>query len=133
MGVLGCENNERHEESVRRQKDFQKDVLALQSSLSSMGNPFGMESSELIQLHTGNVMQDAVVKSVKEIEAIGVLQYARYETDILIERSRSLHEPLKKKWFPLFVSKPRETSTKMAIKLSTLKDDVALFSRFYIP
>ena len=43
-----------------------------------MGNPFGMESSEFIQLHTGNVMQDAVVKFVKEIEAIGVLQYARY-------------------------------------------------------
>ena len=61
-----------------------------------------------------------------------MLQYARYETDILIDRSRSLHEPLKKNCFPLFASKPRKTSTKMAIKLSTLKDDVALFSRFYI-
>ena len=55
-----------------------------------------------------------------------------YNKSVIVERTCSIHDPIKKTSLPLFRSPTRKTKSKQAGQISMLKSDVQLFSRLYI-
>ncbi len=101
--------------------------LGLVHTMSEMGSPFLEDISELLLLDTRNVIDESVVNTV---EALGRDPYNAYHKSVLADRTRSIHEPIKKNSLPLFRS-PR-SKTKLAEQVFMLKADVALFSRLTV-
>ena len=119
-----------HEEGFSSQKSFKEQVASLTAVISEMGNPFLEDTDELLALDTRNVLDVSVANSVREVCNLGKLQYSNYYKEVIIDRQRSIHDLIKKNSLPLLnSSKPK---AKESGKISTLKNDVALFSRLYI-
>ena len=97
-----------------------------------MRNPFLDDTPELLMLDTQNVVNESVVSTVRTVEAIGRDQYNMYHKSVIVERTRSIHDPIKKNSLPLFRSPTPKTKIKQAGQISMLKSDVQLFSRLYI-
>ena len=70
--------------------------------------------------------------TVCTVEAIGRNQYNDYHKSVIVERTRSTHDPIKKNSLPLFRNPTHKTKSKQAGQISMLKCDVELFSRLYI-
>ena len=121
-----------HEEGMSTQKTFKEQALALVHIISGMSNPFLDDTPELLMLDTGNVIDESLVKTVRTIESVGRDQYSKYHKTVISDRTRSIHDPIKKNSLPLFRCPTHKTKTKQAGQISMLKDDVALFSRLYI-
>ena len=122
-----------HEEGFCSQKSFKEQAKNLVQSISEMGNPYLDGIHELLMLDTQNVIEESVVKTVRTVEALGKEQYKAYNEAVIKNRTRSIHESIKKNSLPLFRRPiPGKTKNKQAGKLSMLKHDVELFSRFYI-
>ncbi len=95
--------------------------------------PFSLHNSdELLALDTRNVLNESVVNTVRTAYSLGKDQYATYFKEVIIDRTRSIHEPIKKNLLPLFSRPQAKSKTKQAGKISLLKNDVALFSHLYI-
>ena len=84
------------------QKMFREQALSLVDTISKMGNPFLDDSPELLMLDTQNVISESVVSTVRTVEAIGRYQYNSYHETVIVERTRSIHDPIKKNSLPLF-------------------------------
>ena len=121
-----------HEESAASQRSFKLQVLSLVETIKDMGNPFLDQSEELTGLDTGNVLNESVVETVRNIEAIGKEQFNSYYKDVLVECTRSIHEPIKRNNFPLFSCPKVKPKSKQSKNVQSLKNDVSLFSRLYI-
>ena len=76
-----------------------------------MGNPFldqseelnhFDQSGELLALDTGNVLNDSVVETVRTIEELGKEQFKSFYKSVLVDYTRSIHEPIKKNSLSLF-------------------------------
>ena len=85
----------------------------------------------LVILDKQDVVGESVVNTVRNIEDIGRDQYHAYRQSVLVDRTKSIHEPITRNRLPLFrtTEKPK---TRQADKMRTLKADVDLFSRLYI-
>jgi len=59
-------------------------------------------------LDTQDVDSETVVSTVRTVEAIGRDQYNSYHKTVIVERTRSIHDPIKINSLPLF----RNTTTK---------------------
>lgn len=126
------ENHLHHEEGLSTQKNFKQDALKLAQTITEMGNPFLNDSPELLTLDTCDVLNESVVSTVRTIEALGKQQFEDYMKAVVLDRTRSIHEQIKKNSLPLFGSSARKVKTKQSDKITTLKTDVDLFSRLYI-
>ena len=80
-----------HEESISSQELFKKHVNSL---FETMGNPFMDECAELLALDSRNCATEAVVDTVQRIEGIGLSQYQEFVTEVIVDRSRSIHQPI---------------------------------------
>ena len=60
-----------HEQTPGVQASFKKDVLSLVSANEEMGNPFQEDSTDLLVLDSKEIMNDAVIKAVREVITIG--------------------------------------------------------------
>ena len=120
-----------HDEGLSTQKTFQLHVLSLVEVINDMGNPFLDQSEDLLTLDTGNVLDESVVDTVRKIEDLGKEQFESYYKSVLIDHTRSIHQPIKKNSLSLFKSKPK-AKTKQSKAVENLKNDVSLFSRLYI-
>ena len=121
-----------HEEGFSIQKSFKEQTLSLINVLNEMGNPFLDDSNELLTLDTRNVLDKSVLNTVQTIYKLGKEQYAKYHKDVIIDRTCSIHDPIKKNSLPLFSCPQPKTKGKQTGKISSLKSDVSLFSRLYI-
>ncbi len=97
-----------------------------------MSNPFLDDTPELVVLDTQNVVNESVASTVRTVEAIGRDQYNMYHKSVIVERTRSIHDPIKKNSLPWFRSLTPKTKSKQAGQISMLKSDVELFSHLYI-
>ena len=61
-----------------------------------MGNPFEDDCPELLALDSRNCASEDVVTTVQKIKNIGVTQYQKYINDVIVTRSVSIHQPIKK-------------------------------------
>ena len=128
----GINEYHHHEEGFCTQKTFREQTLSLVETINEMSNPFLHDTPELLMLDTQNVLNESVVSTVCTVEAIGRDQYNMYHKSVIVERTRSIHDPIKKNSLPLFRSPTPKTKSKQAGQISILKGDVELFSRLYI-
>ena len=107
--------------------------MSLINILNEMGNPFLDDSNELLTLDARNVLDKSVINNtVQTIYKLGKEQYAKYYKDVIIDRTCSIHNPIKKNLLPLFSCLQPKTKGKQTGKISSLKSDVSLFSCLYI-
>ena len=85
-----------HEEQRSFQVKSFKDVKALDASIEDLGNPFMEESEELLVLDTKDIANPEALKTLREIETIGKQQSDTFLKECLVERKKSLYDPIKK-------------------------------------
>lgn len=121
-----------HEQTPAVQSTFLKDVKSLILSFEESGNPFLEEGEELMAIHTKDVMDPAIVKTVQDVTKIGDEQFQQFTKERFTERSKLITEPLKKNNLPILSTQTKKTVSKDKAKVKELKQDCALFSRLYI-
>ena len=126
------EDCKHHEQIPSEQVRFNKQVKALANEMEDMGNPFLEESKDLIALDTKNITDEAVVKTIDNIQALGKQQYETFTTERFVDKTKSLKEPIKRNKMPLFITPSTKKKTKTDEKVKSLKHDRTLFSRLYI-
>ena len=90
------QHHHQHEEDFWTQKTSCEQALCLVETINDVGNPFLYDSPELLVLDTQNIINESVVRSVCTVEAIGRDQYDDYHKSVIVERTRSIHDPIKK-------------------------------------
>ena len=83
-------------------------------------------------IHIWDIMDDTVVKTVRNVTKIGEKQSNSFANERLVERSKPVTQPLKKNYLPTFTSTNKKTVSKDKTKVEVLKDDCASFLRLYI-
>ena len=120
-----------HEQTKSVQKKFVHDVQSLVTTIEQMGNPFMEDSMDLLNLNSKAVMPEKVVKSLKNMYSLGKERYYQFMEERLKSNLRSIGDTIPRNNFAMF-SKPGTEKTKVAGRLTELKNDRALFSRLYI-
>lgn len=121
-----------HEEGLSTQQTFMKQVAGLSKTISDLGNPFVNDYPELLGLDTSDVMNESVANTVRTVELLGRNQYEEYRQSVLVDCTRSIHDPIKKNSLPTFKCPTRKDKTKQSHQIENLKCDVRLFSELYI-
>ena len=121
-----------HEQTKSIQVTFAQHVKSMVEVIEEMGNPFVEESKDLLRLDTRDIIDPAVADYLRQAEEIGQKQYEVFMTNRLIEQSVPLSEPIKKNKLLMFSRLPPREKSKASLQVTSLKNDVALFSRLYI-
>ena len=101
-----------HDEGFSTQRIFKEQAVSLVQVINELGNPFLDDSHELLALDTRNVLDKSVVNSVRTVHSLGKDQYAKYYKLVITDRTRSIHEPMKKNALPLFSCPRPKAKTK---------------------
>ena len=88
---------EHHEQTQSKQTAFLKDVKFLTLVVENYGNPFTEQSSDHIVLHSKDVVDPSVKKTIESVELLGKSQYESFVQERLVECSIPLSEPIKNK------------------------------------
>ena len=121
-----------HEQTRHAQMAFVRNVRALAGAIEVMGNPFGEKSSDLLVLDTRDLVDAAVIDSLKHFKKLGQDQYDSYVRDHLVNQTKPITDPIKLNKLPLFSWTPVREKSRSKQQLSSLKSDCSLFSRLYI-
>ncbi|CAH3040766.1 unnamed protein product, partial [Porites evermanni] len=78
------------------QVSFFKDVKSLVTTMKDFGYPFLEESNDLIVLDTKEIAEPAAVTILPQIEAVGKEQCNQFITERLLNRTKSLYDPIKR-------------------------------------
>ena len=78
------------------QVSFLKDVKSLTKTVSEMGNPFSESSGDLIVLDSRQLVDDAVVASVRKVESLGQQQCKEFFTNRLLHCTTPLDAKITK-------------------------------------
>ena len=114
------------------QKTFKQQALSLVQTINDLGNPFLNETEELLTLDKHNVLDASVVSKVHKAETRGKDEYNNHRKLVLVDRTSSMHETIKKNSLRLFRSPTPKIQTTHAEQITILKNDVDIFSRLYI-
>ena len=120
-----------HDQAASVQISFAKDVRSLVTVIEELGNPFEEESQDLLVLDTKEIADATVVETVRSVKRIGQEQFDAFTKECLIDRTKSIDETIHRNKLPLFGTSTR-TASKGKQQLTSLKNDVELFSRLYI-
>ena len=128
------EKHHHHEQIQGVPAAFKKDVLSLVSAIEDMSNPFEEDSTDLLVLDLKEIMDDTVVKAVREVLSIGQDQYKAFVKERFQERTKQITEAIKKNKLPLFKQQQQQQRNprKDKQKVAALKNGCVLFSRLYI-
>lgn len=121
-----------HEEGLTAQKNFKQQVNCLVDVIDDFGNPFKDDCSELLVLNTRACADDSVVETVRCVEALGKAQYEQYKTEVLTNKTASIHDAIKRNSLPLFSSPRLKLKSKSSQKLTAYRSNTSLFGRLYI-
>ena len=116
--VQGADHHEVH---IQRsfQVSFFKDVKSLVTTIEDFGNHFLNESEDLTVLDTKEIAGPASVTILRQIEAVGKEQCNQFITERLLNRAKSLYDPIRRNKVSLFnFSQPKElckTSEQLSI------------------
>lgn len=122
-----------HDQTESAQDRFSKDVYSLVSVIEELGNPFQEESMDLIVLHTKEIASPEAVKTVQNVHQNGLDQFKAFTKECLVHRTKPLNDPIRQNKLKVFNSSNNiKTSNKGKQQLTSLKNDMQLFSRLYI-
>ena len=97
-----------------------------------MRNPSSENTSDLLVLDSRDLVNPAVINTVRKIEKLGQKQYDTYVSDQLVNETKPISAAIKKNNLPLFNRLPIREKTKSQLQLTSLKNDCSLFSRLYV-
>lgn len=120
-----------HDQTPSVQMSFAKDVRSLVNVIEQLGNPFEEDSMDLIVLDTKEIAGPHAVEAVQNAKKIGEEQFKAFTNDCLLERKKPIDDTIHRNKLRVFgTSTSRVTKGKQ--QLSSLKNDMELFSRLYI-
>lgn len=126
------ESHDHHEQKPGIQCAFSKDVTNTIAAFEELGNPFMETGPYLMPIHTRDIMDDTVVKTVNSAKKLGEEQFNVFLKERLIERSKPVSDTIKKNSLPTFRTPNKKTISKEKANVAVLKEDCSLFSRLYI-
>jgi len=94
-----------HDELVKRQDDFFRDVRNLTNVMLDHGNPFNDQGEELVSLD-GQITENK--NSLYLLEETGKQLYANYVKEMLIDKTKPFDLPIKKNSFCQFKALTRK-------------------------
>ena len=118
------------EDLVKNKASWHRSCLV--ETIEDMGNPFLDDAPELQSLDKHHVIDESVVHSIRSIEALGKEKFREYEKAVILDRTKSIFDPIEKNSIALFKRPKPKLKSKQAKQVAMLKDNVALFSRLYI-
>ena len=100
-----CESAIRHNGHVPAvELAFDKQDKALVTSIEEMWNPFLGVSAGLHALYSKEIIEDTVVRIIKNIETIDETLHSEYVEQRLVKATTAISHPLSKQQLPLFSS-----------------------------
>ena len=117
-----------HEQLPSIQKSFASDLNNTISTFTKLGNPFSEDSKDLYVLDTKVIMSDEVVVTVRSVENIGKKHFSEFVKKRIVNPSANFYNNVMKNTLPLFKSKQKKPTSKLQAKVSSIKNDVLLFS-----
>ena len=72
------------------------------TSIEEMGNPLFDESAYLLALDPEEILEDTVVKTIRNIETIGEKLHSEYVEQRQVKSTTAISHPLSKQHIPLF-------------------------------
>ena len=97
-----------------------------------MGNPFLDDFPELVTLVSRNCADESVVAALRTLIDTGKTQYQEFVNNVIIVRSHSIHDTIKRNSLALFRNPRCKTTSKQGKKIKTLQNNVALFGQLYV-
>ena len=121
-----------HSQSIGQEKKFLKKVQNLVETINEMGNPFKDDFPELITLDSRKCLQGNSVANLRSLEKRGQDQYEKYVNDVIISKSSSIHDPIKKNNLQIFNVTSKKTVSTKESKVHILKNNAEVFGHLYI-
>ena len=81
---------------------FDKQDKALVTSIEVMGNPFLAVSADLHAVYSKEIIEDTVLRIIKNIETIDEKLHSEYVEQRLVKATTAISHPLSKQQLPLF-------------------------------
>ena len=97
-----------------------------------MGNPFLDDFPDLLTLDSRNCTDKSVEVTVRTMEYVGRNQYQDFVQNVLVSRTHSIHDPIKRNSLALFKRNKYKATSKEEKKIKVLQNNVALFGQLYI-
>ena len=108
-----------------------KQVKALVTSIEEMGNPFLDESAYLRALYPEEILEDTVVRTIRNIETIGEKLHSEYVEQRQVKSTTAISHPLSKQHIPLFSKRGTKVRSRSQLEVAPLKVNRNLMSRVY--
>jgi len=125
-------NFQNHEAGRSTQKTFQRQVNNLTDVVRRMGNPFLDDFQELVRLDSRDCLDASVANAIRTLDNLGKQQYQNFLKDVIEERKKSIHDPIKRNNLALFRKPHSKATSKQGKKIAVLQNNVALFGQLYI-
>ena len=90
------------------------------------------KTKDLLRLDSRDIVNPAVASSICCAEEKGMEQFKKFVADRLVKQSTPISEHIKKNKLLLFSPPPPPTKSNANLQISSLKNDVSLFARWYI-
>lgn len=120
----------KHHKQIPSVQNTFLNVDNLLNAIEELGNPFKMDSGDLLAIDTKDIMPTEVVESIKNIKKIGQDQFKAFVSEKMIKPTRPITDPIKRNK-PLLFSRPNtKDASKKQAKVVALKDDFSLFPGF---
>lgn len=91
---------------------FKQQTQSLIDTLNDFDNPFEDDCPELLVLNTRVCADDSVVETVRSLKALGITKYQEYKKEVITDRTKSIHDAVKKNSLALFSSPKRKVKVK---------------------
>ena len=118
-----------HEQRKHAQVTLGRDITSV---IEEMGNPIAENSKDLLVLDSRDLVDPAVIDTLRQIKSLGQEQYDTYVNERLVNQTKPITDPIKRNNLPLFSRPPVREKSRAQLQLSSLKNDCSLFSRLYI-
>ena len=97
-----------------------------------MGRPFLDDTPQLLSLDKHHVIDNSVAHTIRSIETLGKIRFTEYGKAVILDRTKSILDPIEEKSLALFKRPKPKLKSNQAKQVAMLKDNVALFSRLCI-
>ncbi|KAK3921569.1 DNA primase [Frankliniella fusca] len=118
-----------HEQKQSYQIRFLQQCIAMKDVINEFGNPFSVRGTDLLVLDTRAVVSEEGVLSLVEAEEKGVKLYSNFVEERLLERAKSIYDPIPQSQTNIFAAK-KKTVKSSDVKMLRSKRD--LFARSFI-
>lgn len=123
------QDTKHHDQSSSVQTAFLKDVQSMIKVMEEFGNPFEEDSQDLLVLDTKEVAPPLAVDALRRSRKVGQVQYDNFVRERLVERTKPIHDPVKRNKLQIFGQPATKPQAKGKQQMTSLKNDVNLFSR----